>query len=145
MWGIITHTCLSSWQLWHGWVITSHCLHWCTYWSWRWFYIRAHFLSLSWSKLRLCSDHHRPGYWSNMPCDWLSTAWAYSEQEIQNGPRSALMFCLQSESCMDWCQGTISGLSVDQWHTIPTRGCPYTHPYCRRYAPTCFVDRQYEL
>ena len=35
------------------------------------------FLSLARSKLRLCSANHRPGYWSNLPCDWLSTAWAY--------------------------------------------------------------------
>ena len=27
-----------------------------------------------------------PGYWSNLPCDWPSTAWAYSEQETENGP-----------------------------------------------------------
>ena len=41
--------------------------------------IRAHFLSLAWRKLRLCSANHRPGYWSNLPCDWPSTAWAYSK------------------------------------------------------------------
>ena len=41
----------------------------------------ARFLSLAQSKLRLCSANHRPGYWSNLPCDWPSTAWAYSEQE----------------------------------------------------------------
>ena len=46
----------------------------------------ARFLSLAWSKLRLCSANHRPGYWSNLPCDWPSTAWAYSEQETENGP-----------------------------------------------------------
>ena len=51
-------------------------------WSW------AHFLSLARSKLRLCSANHRPGYWSNLPCDWLSTVWAYSEQETENGPWS---------------------------------------------------------
>ena len=49
---------------------------------------RARFLSLARSKLRLCSANHRPGYWSNLPCDWPSTAWAYSEQETENGPRS---------------------------------------------------------
>ena len=47
---------------------------------------RARFLSLARSKLRLCSANHRPGYWSNLPCDWPSTAWAYSEQETENGP-----------------------------------------------------------
>ena len=41
--------------------------------------IRACFLSLARSKLRLCSANHRPGYWSNLPCDWPITAWAYSE------------------------------------------------------------------
>ena len=46
----------------------------------------AHFLSLAQSKLRLCSANHRPGYWSNLSCDWPSTAWAYSEQETENGP-----------------------------------------------------------
>ena len=35
------------------------------------------FLSLARSKLRLCSVNHRPGYWSNLPCDWPGTAWAY--------------------------------------------------------------------
>ena len=40
------------------------------------------------SVFRLCSANHRPGYWSNLPCDWLSTAWAYSEQETENGPWS---------------------------------------------------------
>ena len=44
------------------------------------------FLSLAQIKARLCSANHRPGYWSNLPCDWLSTAWAYSEQETGNGP-----------------------------------------------------------
>ena len=46
------------------------------------------FLSLARSKLRLCSANHRPGYWSNLPCDWRSTAWASSKQETGNGPRS---------------------------------------------------------
>ena len=45
------------------------------YWHETW----ARFLSLARSKLRLCPANHRPGYWSNLPCDWPSTAWAYSE------------------------------------------------------------------
>ena len=36
---------------------------------------------------RLCSANHWPGYWSNLPCDRPSTAWAYSEQETENRPR----------------------------------------------------------
>ena len=47
---------------------------------------RACFLSLARRKVRLCSVNHRPGYWSSLPCDWPSTAWAYSEQETENGP-----------------------------------------------------------
>ena len=35
---------------------------------------RSHFLSLAWSKLKLCSANHRAGYFSNLPCDWLSIA-----------------------------------------------------------------------
>ena len=46
----------------------------------------AQFLSFARSKLRLCSANHRPGYWSNLSCDWPSTAWAYAEQETENGP-----------------------------------------------------------
>ena len=38
----------------------------------------ARFPCLALSKLRLCSTNHRPGYFSNLPCDWPSTAWAYS-------------------------------------------------------------------
>ena len=41
--------------------------------------IWARFLSLAQSKLRLCSANHRPGYWSNLTCDWPSTVWAYAE------------------------------------------------------------------
>ena len=33
---------------------------------------RARFLSLAGSKLRLWSTNHRPGYFSNLACDWLS-------------------------------------------------------------------------
>ena len=43
------------------------------------------FRSLAQSKLRLCSANHRPGYWSNVPCDWPSTVWAYSKQGTENG------------------------------------------------------------
>ena len=51
----------------------------------------ARFLCRARSKLRLCSANHRPGYWSNLPCDWPSTAWAYSEQETDNGPWSFIL------------------------------------------------------
>ena len=35
-------------------------------------FIRARFLFLAWSKLRLCSANHKEGYFSNLACDWLS-------------------------------------------------------------------------
>ena len=54
--------------------------------SWR-LMPRARFLPLALSKLRLCSANPRPGYLSNLSCDWPSTAWAYSEQGTENGPR----------------------------------------------------------
>ena len=41
-------------------------------------YIWARFLSLTQSKLRLCSANNRAAY--------LSTVWAYSEQETENRP-----------------------------------------------------------
>ena len=68
-------------------------LEWCTC-------IWTRFLSLARRKLRLCSANHRPGYWSNLPCDWPSTAWAYSEQQTENGPCSLgdLRLCLLSST-----------------------------------------------
>ena len=50
--------------------------------------IRARYLSLPRSKLRLCLANHRAGYFSNLACDWLSIDWAYSEQETENGLRT---------------------------------------------------------
>ena len=47
----------------------------CHHWPFMRGIYRAHFLSLAQSKLRPCSANGRPGYWSNLPCDWLSTAW----------------------------------------------------------------------
>ena len=48
----------------------------------------ARFLSLSWSKLRMCSAKHRVGYFSNLVFDWLSIVWAYSQQgTTANGPK----------------------------------------------------------
>ena len=46
----------------------------------------ARFLSLAQNKLWLCSAIQRLGYWSNLSRDWLSTAWAHSEQEAETGP-----------------------------------------------------------
>ena len=51
--------------------------------------VRACFLCLVRSKLRLCSANHRTGYFSNLACDCLSIVWAYSEQDTENGPRSS--------------------------------------------------------
>ena len=63
------------------------------------------FLSLARSKLRLCSDNHRIGYFSNLDCDWPSKVWAYSEQETENGPRPHhvdVMHCKKNVGCQYW-------------------------------------------
>ena len=62
----------------------------------------ARFLSLARSKLRLCSANHRPGYWSNLPCDWTSTAWAYSKQETENRPWSVPGYLLHQYWLVNW-------------------------------------------
>ena len=54
--------------------------------QWTRFTVRAGFLSVAWSKLRLCLANHRADYFSNMACDWLSIVWVYFEQETENGP-----------------------------------------------------------
>ena len=59
-------------------------------------------------QLRLCSANHRPGYWSNMPCDWLSTAWAYSK------------FCVLDHSVLLCCSKIITP-------KIPVRPWPICH------------------
>ena len=48
--------------------------------------IWGRFLSLTRSKLRLCSANNRAGYCSILACDWLSIVWAYSEQETETDP-----------------------------------------------------------
>ena len=57
--------------------------------------IWVRFPSLARSKLRLCLANHRAGYFSNLTCDWLSIAWAYSEQETENGPWIKMVTVLQ--------------------------------------------------
>ena len=72
--------------------------------------IRARYLPLAWSKLRLCSANHRAGYFSNLACDWLSITWAFSKQETENGPRIWKGF----HSMCGWYQSyELSYLSVD--------------------------------
>ena len=70
-------------------------------------------LSLTRSKLRLCSANHRPGYWSNLPCDWPSTAWAYSHKRQKTGPENVVSWmaaifyfsrlrCVECRSVFHW-------------------------------------------
>ena len=68
----------------------------------------ARYQSLAQSKLRLCSANHRPGYWSDLPWDWPSTAWAYSEQETENGAwyfstNAAVVIGLSTHPCIFSC------------------------------------------
>ena len=82
--------------------------------------IRVCFLSLAQSKLRLCSANHRPGYWSNLACDWPSTAWAYSEQETENGPwtQTPSALTVQSQFYSDYKSSTTSKSLVGCIHQI---------------------------
>ena len=54
--------------------------------------------------LRVSSDYAQSitgqVYWSNMPCDWLSTAWAYSKQVNGPWPSSVGDGCLVQDSGM---------------------------------------------
>ena len=77
------NTCDSTMDIRQTWTAPFYCIPNCSE-------IWARFLSLALSKLRLCSANHRPGYWSNLPCDWPSIAWAYSEEETENGPWSSI-------------------------------------------------------
>ena len=60
-------------------------------WRWRWLSSSATATAASPSEpvlclllgVRLCSTNYRPGYWSNLPCDWPSTALSYSEQRLR--------------------------------------------------------------
>ena len=91
---------------------------------------RAHFLSLARSKPRLCSANHRPGYWSNLPCDWPNTAWAYSEQETENGPGiPRIITAIPCVTRLIWCSSAHSYLSQNfklysfpQWYVKVMNG-----------------------
>ena len=69
-----------------GWVFSSANLpfRWTTFATWQ--DIKARFLSLARSKLRLCSANHRAGYVNNLSCYWLSIVWTYSKEEAENRP-----------------------------------------------------------
>ena len=69
------------------------------------------------SKLRLCSTNHRPGYWSNLPCDWLSTAWVYFEQETENRPRSSAHKANNPDNA-------VMGSSHHNWVSQCPKWCP---------------------
>ena len=67
------------------------------------------------SKLSLCSANHRPGYWSNLACDWPSTVWAYYEQETENGPWLLQTFVFHEEMC----QISRTFPSIHNWILFP--------------------------
>ena len=77
-----------------------------------WYNTRARFLSLTQSKLRLCSANHRAGYFSNLACDWLSIVWAYSEQETENGPRTSVVTTLITLPCISCCLWVIIWMMI---------------------------------
>ena len=61
-------------------------------------HVRACFLYLAQSKLRLCSANHRPGYWSNLACDWLSIVWAYSKKRKKADPGLITLYLITIQS-----------------------------------------------
>ena len=67
--------------------------------------------SLARSKLRL-----RAGYFSNLAGDWLSTVWAYSELETENGPN------------LRWLNNTSHATVPTRWTNSSTAGksCLYS-------------------
>ena len=85
--------------------------------------IRARFLSLAQSKLRLCSANHRTGYFSNLACDWLSIVWAYSEQETENRKRALMWWLLQNFTVIQPSQPGLLQASL-YFTTSQLRICP---------------------
>ena len=53
---------------------------------------RVCFLSLAWSKLRLCSANDKAGYFSNLAYDLQNIVWACSERETEIRPSSNALF-----------------------------------------------------
>ena len=49
----------------------------------------ARFLSPAENELRLCWANQKPGYWSKLPCEWLSTVWACLHKRQETGPGCA--------------------------------------------------------
>ena len=93
---------------------------------------RAGYFALS--KLRLCSANHRPGYWSNLPCDWPSTAWAYSEQETENGPWSSTAISTMIHNL------TACHISIWSWDSVYIKGggqaLTAVHMHLHVYSPS---------
>ena len=81
---------------------------------------RARCLSLARSKLRLCSANYRPGYWSNLTCDWPSTAWAYSEQETENRPINKVSYGVSTVSIWEKIDPVLAALHCIRkyWHHL---------------------------
>ena len=91
----------------------------------------APFLSLARSKLRFCSANHKPGYWSILPCDLPSTAWAYFEQDIENGPWPLCQLFWQPRGNLDITSTGLSCLLVCDLNRTPIimakHGCSCVH------------------
>ena len=100
----------------------------------------ARFLSLARNKLRLCSANHRPGYWSNLPCDWQSPAWAYSEQETENGPRArGLFFWQRLAKPVSLGHGQVITQTQDIFSLADTA---WKHP---KYSCFCILPLEFEV
>ena len=72
--------------------------------------IWARFLSLTRSKMRLCSAIHRPCYWSNLSCDWPSTAGAYCIQARDKKRTLIQIWAIDNDPAWNTCQCMFSGI-----------------------------------
>ena len=124
--------------------------------------IRACSLSLGRGKLRQCSANQRPVYLSNLPCDWPSTAWAYSKQKTETGPwltceySTKVVVLTRLTVWIETCSPIVTG--IGRWirwvheqesqisghetgvHSSTVRPYPKRLPWCHlRWCPESFI------
>ena len=103
--------------------------------------IRARFLSLARSKLRLCSANHRAGYWSNLPCDWLSIVWVGSLCKISDALQ--LNLHMHPSKFRQECQDIVRSKFIQEWAAdiADTSKHPILRTY--RYIKSSFRTEPY--
>ena len=90
---------------------------------------RARFLSLARSKLRLCLANHRPGYWSNLPCDWPNTAWAKRQKTSLDVMESILCLVMDRQTGLAGISKLMRLSGIISLHSTLTVKSPCTFQY----------------